>query len=176
MTNRNFSKQGVALLQKLEGLSKVVYRDSAGYPTIGIGHLLTHDERTSGLINIGGQSISYIMGLTTEQCIQLCQQDAYSAVRALNDTLGSLSGLSGLSALGSTGTGDLTQNQFDALVCWTFNIGNTAMRNSTLVKKLLRGNLRDVPDELRKWNKSEGVVVQGLVNRREAEVICWLGL
>jgi lysozyme len=156
-----FSASGVARLAQLEGIEKNTYVDSGGYLTIGIGHLLSPAERKSGLITIGEQSVSYVMGLTTKQCMQLCMQDAYKQVVALQDVLGDI---------------PLTQHQFDALVIWTFNIGITAMRRSTLIKKILSGDLQDVPDELRRWNKVRGVVVPGLVNRREAEVRCWLGL
>ena len=64
----------------------------------------------------------------------------------------------------------LTQNQFDALVSFAFNIGLPAFRDSTLLRRLNAGNLAAVPSEMRRWNKSDGQVVQGLVNRREAEI------
>ena len=38
-----------------------------------------------------------------------------------------------------------------------------------------QGRLGDVPNELRKWNKAGGKVVQGLINRREKEIALWSG-
>lgn len=61
----------------------------------------------------------------------------------------------------------LTQNQFDALVSLAFNIGATAFKNSTLVKKL---NLRhDAADEFLRWRYVNRVESPGLLRRREAE-------
>ncbi len=64
----------------------------------------------------------------------------------------------------------LNQNQFDALVSFAYNIGTPAFRDSTLLRRLNAGDIQAVPGEMRRWNKSEGRVSQGLVNRREAEV------
>jgi lysozyme len=67
----------------------------------------------------------------------------------------------------------LTDNQFAALVSWTYNIGVGAMRRSTLIKKLNAGDYAAVPLELAKWNKVKGRVVSGLSNRRAAEAGLW---
>tara|TARA_R110000765_G_scaffold424604_1_gene535760 strand:+ start:684 stop:1136 length:453 start_codon:yes stop_codon:yes gene_type:complete len=69
----------------------------------------------------------------------------------------------------------LEQNQFDALVAWTFNLGPTNLRSSTLLARLNDGDLDDVPHQLRRWNKAGGKVLDGLVRRREAEALLWLG-
>ena len=63
----------------------------------------------------------------------------------------------------------LTQNQFDALVAWTFNLGPTNLSESTLLKKLNAGDYDAVPFEMKRWNKAGGEVLKGLVRRREAE-------
>ena len=63
----------------------------------------------------------------------------------------------------------LTQNQFDALVSWTFNLGPTNLTESTLLKKLNARDYDAAPDEIRRWNKAGGEVLEGLVRRREAE-------
>ena len=63
----------------------------------------------------------------------------------------------------------LTQNQFDALVAWTFNLGPTNLSESTLLKKLNAGDYDSVPSEMKRWNKAGGEVLEGLVRRREAE-------
>ena len=69
----------------------------------------------------------------------------------------------------------LTQNQFDALVAWTFNLGPTNLSESTLLKKLNAGDYDSVPDEMRRWNKAGGKVLDGLVRRREAEAQLFIG-
>ena len=63
----------------------------------------------------------------------------------------------------------LTQNQFDALVAWTFNLGPTNLSESTLLKKLNAGDYDSVPNEMKRWNKAGGEVLEGLIRRREAE-------
>ncbi len=63
----------------------------------------------------------------------------------------------------------LTQNQFDALVAWTFNLGPTNLSESTLLKKLNAGDYDSVPSEMKRWNKAGGEVLEGLIRRREAE-------
>ena len=63
----------------------------------------------------------------------------------------------------------LTQNQFDALVSWTFNLGPGNLKESTMLKKLNQGLYAEVPDEMRRWNKAGGKVLEGLIRRREAE-------
>ena len=63
----------------------------------------------------------------------------------------------------------LTQNQFDALVSWTYNLGPGNLQESTMLKKLNAGDYAAVPDEIRRWNKAGGEVLEGLVRRREAE-------
>ena len=63
----------------------------------------------------------------------------------------------------------LTQNQFDALVAWTFNLGPTNLSESTLLKKLNAGDYDAVSSEMKRWNKAGGEVLEGLVRRRAAE-------
>ena len=64
---------------------------------------------------------------------------------------------------------ELSQNQFDALVAWTFNLGPGNLSESTMLKKLNEGDYAAVPDEMRRWNKAGGEVLNGLVRRRDAE-------
>ena len=62
----------------------------------------------------------------------------------------------------------LTQNQFDALVVWIYNLGPTNFKNSTLLKELNAGNYNAAGQEITRWNKAGGKVLAGLVKRREA--------
>ncbi|EPH0070380.1 lysozyme, partial [Acinetobacter baumannii] len=63
----------------------------------------------------------------------------------------------------------LTQNQFDALASFTYNLGETNLANSTLLKKLNKGDYQGAADQFLVWNKAGGKVMKGLVRRREAE-------
>jgi len=68
----------------------------------------------------------------------------------------------------------LNQNQFDALVSWTFNLGEKNLKKSTMLKKLNEGDFDSVPTEMKRWNIVAGKVSKGLINRREAEVSLFL--
>lgn len=70
----------------------------------------------------------------------------------------------------------LTQNQFDALVSFTFNVGEGALAKSTLLKKLNAGDYDAVPTELMRWTKGGGRELPGLVRRRRAEAAMWRGV
>lgn len=64
---------------------------------------------------------------------------------------------------------ELTQNQFDALVSLTYNIGVQAFKTSTLLKILNTGDYKSVPAQIKRWNKDNGKVIAGLVSRRAEE-------
>jgi len=70
----------------------------------------------------------------------------------------------------------LNQDQFDALVAWTFNLGPTNLGESTLLKKLNEGHHDEVPSEMARWNRSNGQILEGLKRRRKAEGLLWQGL
>lgn len=63
----------------------------------------------------------------------------------------------------------LTANQFSALVCFTFNVGEGALAESTLLKKLNQQDYQDAADQFLRWNKAGGQELPGLTTRREAE-------
>jgi lysozyme len=64
---------------------------------------------------------------------------------------------------------ELQQNEFDALVAWTYNLGPKNLSESTLLKELNAGNLEEVPRQMKRWNRAGGEVLDGLIRRREAE-------
>ena len=66
---------------------------------------------------------------------------------------------------------ELNQDQFDALVSWTFNLGAGNLKTSTMLKVLNQKKYDEVPEQMQRWNKSAGVVNKGLVKRRGAEAL-----
>jgi lysozyme len=70
---------------------------------------------------------------------------------------------------------DLSQDQFDALVSWTFNLGYGNLAASTLLAKLNDGLYDEVPEQIKRWTRAGGRVLEGLVKRRNAEAALWEG-
>ena len=68
-------------------------------------------------------------------------------------------------------TAPLSQNQFDAMVSWVYNLGPANLKASTLLKVLNAGNYDGVPAQIKRWNKAGGVTLDGLIRRREAEAL-----
>lgn len=157
MANMQVGESGKKLFQEWEGLELNEYLDSGGAPTIGVGHLMTRSERMSGKIMINGKGVVYRNGLTVQQCWDLLDQDLDFAEASVNSMV----------------KVSLNQNQFDALVSFIFNVGESAFRNSTLLKVLNAGHFDQVPTQLRRWIRDNGKVVKGLVNRREKEIALW---
>lgn len=64
----------------------------------------------------------------------------------------------------------VNQNQFDALVSFTFNVGTANFMKSTLLKcvKANPGNV-NIRHEFSRWNKANGTVLSGLIRRRREE-------
>lgn len=75
---------------------------------------------------------------------------------------------------------NLLQNQFDALVSLTYNIGEGNLKKSTLLKKLnntvyfRKEEIEAIANEFLKWNKAGGKVLPGLTKRRIAERMMFL--
>ncbi len=65
--------------------------------------------------------------------------------------------------------GNCTQGQFDAFTDFVFNLGPHALAGSTLLRKHLSGDFAGAAAEFPKWDHDNGVVIQGLLNRRLAE-------
>ena len=151
------SQYGLEHLQLSEGSKKNVYRDSAGFPTIGVGHLLTRAERNSGKLYLGGMAVRWKNGLSCIQVLQLLNKDLSRFEKTVNQHV----------------LIPLTQHQYDALVSFSFNVGTGAFRKSTLLKRVNAKRFKDVPAQFRRWNRSGGRVSRGLKNRREREITLW---
>lgn len=68
---------------------------------------------------------------------------------------------------------DVSDNQYAALVSFTFNVGSGNLKSSTLLRLLNRGWFEQVPVQLLRWNKSKGEALGGLNRRRAAEGQLW---
>ena len=63
----------------------------------------------------------------------------------------------------------LTDYQRDALISWTYNLGPTNLKSSTLLRKLNEGDYDAVPHEMMRWTRAGGKELEGLVKRRTVE-------
>jgi len=67
-------------------------------------------------------------------------------------------------------TKEINENQFSALVCFSYNVGVGAFKKSTLLRKInINPNDETIAGEFAKWTKAGGKVLLGLVRRRKAE-------
>lgn len=133
------SQKGIDLVKKFEGTVLKVYKDAVGKDTIGIGHLIKSGE--------------HFTTLTQQQAEDLLAKDLKQFEVGVTTAVKVA----------------LTQNQFDALVSFSFNLGLGNLNSSTLLKKLNAGDYQGAADEFPKWNRASGRVLQGLTNRRIAE-------
>lgn len=138
------SKQGLALLKHFEGCVLIPYKDSAGLWTVGYGHLIGDGKNLPDIAKYK---------LTQKQAEMLLHYDVTPRERAVARLC----------------PVPLTQNEFDALVSFTFNLGAGALQRSTLRQKLNRGDKAGAAKVLLRYNRAGGKVVRGLVRRRIAE-------
>ncbi len=157
-----FSNQGIELLKQLEGHVTrgnlhIIYDDKTGRPidgraplphgaTIGYGHLIKPGEDFTG-------------GITERVATELLRADIAAAQCAVQNNI----------------TVPLTQNQYDALVIFAYNIGAKNFANSTVVKYINNPNFHssiypNLESAWRAWNKSGGRVMAGLNRRRDREL------
>lgn len=68
----------------------------------------------------------------------------------------------------------INENQFSALVCFSYNVGLGALKSSTLLKLLNDNKYSEASDQFLQWDKANGVVVSGLLRRRTAEKVLFL--
>jgi lysozyme len=136
---RKTNAAGIALIKANEGLRLTPYRDVAELWTIGYGHKLNHAPDPNW---------------------QISEQDAEDILRRDLELFET-----GVSKMVTV---PLTDNQFAALVAFTFNVGLGAFSKSTMLRLLNEGSPA-VAHEFDRWNKVDGNVVLGLVHRRQAE-------
>jgi len=143
---RRLSSEGVAFIARYEGFRSRLYYDAAGHCTIGYGHLVHR-----GSCN-GGEPAEFRAGIGRDRALELLLERAAQFAAAVN-------------RLGVP----LDQNQFDALVSFTFNLGPGWIQDSGLQRALEAGNYAVVPREMNRWVYVGGKKLQGLVKRRRAE-------
>jgi len=130
----------LAFLRQREGLRYAPYRDGPGW-SIGYGHFL-------------GTSLSQPdTRITLAQAEKWLSEDAQKAASAIKRLVAV----------------PLSQQQFDALVSFVYNIGETDFRNSTLLRKLNSGDVTGAANEFRRWVYQGNTVVAGLMARRSLE-------
>jgi lysozyme len=139
------SEKGKEIIMKHEGVRLKAYLCPAKIPTIGWGNT-TYENGTK--VKIGDE-------ITLERA------------KSLFNLIISRFEKSVLTALKGT---KVNQNQFDAIVSFTYNVGAGNLNKSTLLKKVIANpNDLTIRDEFMKWNKAGGKVLNGLTKRREEE-------
>lgn len=141
------SERGLRLIGRFEGFVPHLYDDVAGHCTIGYGHLV-HLGRCDGR-----EPAEFRAGIDEQRALELLREDAAGAAAAVRAAVAV----------------PLTQEQFDALVSFVFNVGAGAFARSTLLRRLGAGAYDAVPVELVRWVHAGGAVSAGLAARRRAE-------
>ncbi len=127
------------------------YHDVVGFPTIGIGHLLSREKL---------EDLSKYPPITMDEAMALKMRDLDKFALGVSRLI----------------TVDLNDNEFGALVSLAFNIGLGNLQASTLRRKLNRGDSKDeCALEFLKWDKAQGQKIRGLTRRRLAESKFFLG-
>lgn len=133
------SQNCLSLIRAFEGFRSTPYIDAAGHGTIGFGHKITPDE--------------HFDAITLSQANDLLDSDASKTGEYVNCVV----------------TKELNQNQYDALVCFTFNVGIGNLEKSTLLQKVNEGDMQEAAEQFLVWDKARGQTLLGLQHRRMAE-------
>jgi lysozyme len=142
---RRISKEGEALIREFEGYAETAYRCPSN--VWSIGHGLTGPDIKQGTV------------WTAEQCERRFQERLRLVEAEVEAMLMNAK---------------VPDTVFDALVSWVWNIGGTAAKKSTLIRKLRKGDLLGAWSELPRWcHGSGGVLLPGLVRRRKKEQDHW---
>ncbi len=124
---------------------------------IGFGHALKEGETT---VTINNQSVAVDQGLTDEQALALLKQDIKPFESAVQTLI----------------TNPITQEQFDALVDFAWNIGLERFKSSRVVTLVNEKKYDSVPVEMIKWVVACGMVRAELASRRRANAMRFAGL
>lgn len=138
------SQKGLDLIAKWEGLKLEPYYCPAKIPTIGIGSTRYADGRPVAMDD---------PPITEKEAMDLFKTTLARYEQAVERSV----------------TGPVEQHEFDAMVSLCYNIGIGAFSKSTLVKLYNKKNKFAAAAQFLMWNKAGGVVLKGLVNRRQEE-------
>lgn len=145
------STAGLAFLEQNEGRVLRVYRDVCGILTCGVGHVVLPEDALAL-----GDSI------TEAQCEAFLARDVSKSENAINGAV----------------RVPISQNAFDALVSFTFNIGVAGFLSSTVLRDLNAGNIDDEKRAFELWDKDvrggRKVIDAELLARRDREVALFL--
>lgn len=143
------SQNCLELIEHFEGFHPDAYPDPVGIPTIGIGTIKYPN----------GEKVKLGESCTREQAFEWLMFELEEKTKEVNEMV----------------KVDMTQNEFDALLSFAYNCGNSALRESTLLRKFNAGDIAGAGAEFLKWNKANGKVLPGLTRRRNAERNLFLG-
>ena len=141
---RKVNKAGIDLIKSFEGLFLKAYLDPVQIPTIGYGTIKYPN----------GKKVTMADPAITE-----AQATEYLTFE-VNEKAEGVEKLVKVS---------LNDNEFAALVSFSYNVGTGALGSSTLLKKLNAGDRAGAADEFLRWNKAGGKELPGLTRRRKAE-------
>ena len=144
---RHITANGLELIKSFEGFSPSIYLDSAELPTIGYGHLIKSNEKDL-----------FRAGITKSKAEELLKADIITAEKTVVRLI----------------TVSLNDNQFDALVSFTFNLGAGVLQRSTLRQKINRQEYTQASEEFLRWVYANGRKIPGLIRRRKAEAELYL--
>ena len=151
----NVSPKCIELIKHHEGVRNKPYRCPAKLWTIGVGHVLYPSQAT--------------LPLDKRDSVELRPEDnrTFTAEEVNGILRSDLSRFEqGVSKYISV---PLTQGMFDALVCFSFNVGLGTLQRSTLRAKLNRGDKEGAAEELMKYCMAGGKILKGLQTRRSDE-------
>ncbi len=134
-----YSDAGLNLTKTFEGCQLSAYADQGGVWTIGYGHT--------------GPGVHAGLTITQQQADAFLESDTAGAVACVNRLV----------------TAPIVQCQFDALVDFTFNLGCASLANSTLLRDVNTGDFDGAANEFLRWDHVNGMVIPGLLRRRQAE-------
>lgn len=153
---KKMSLHGINHLIQWEGFETKAYGR-----TIGVGHLLTHKELTTGSIKINGANVSWKRGLSRKNVLDLLTQDLARFEKYINSIVKT----------------PVTQSQFDALVSVAFNMGEGGIAKTKLLKELNSGNHSSFTKILPRYNRvkkgNKVILSKGLAIRRKGECDLW---
>ena len=140
---------GYNLICEFEGLKLKPYLCSAKIPTIGYGNTYYPNGKRVTLLDDA---------ITKEYAFEIFKTIADKFAKRVDDMVKT----------------ELTQNQFNALVSFAYNVGTGAFATSTLLKKVnVNPNDATIKNEFLKWVRANKKVIQGLVNRRNKEALIY---